>query len=174
MSLPLANTNNIVEPSIRARVVRPMCVCYIQTSHSLCTGGDSHLRKGRVGVLLLIPAAIIFLMAHTARTQSRSSAAKPGAAKKKSSGPGKPSQRPSPAASQWAEATLRKMTVDEKIGSHLAECGLGPLRSRGRGSLRRFARPRGFFLGCAWFRSRRAALCSSSVGHKKNDCGGNQ
>src|SRR6267154_2404162 len=119
MSLPLAYTNNIVEPSIRARVVRSMCVCYIQTSHSLCTGGDSHLRKGRVGVLLLIPAAIIFLMAHTARTQSRSSAAKPGAAKKKSSEPGKPSQRSSPAASQWVEATLRKMTVDEKIGQVL-------------------------------------------------------
>src|SRR5258707_134154 len=58
-------------------------------------------------------------MDHTARTQSRSYAAKPGAAKKKSSEPGKPSQRPSPAASQWAEATLRKMTVDEKIGQVL-------------------------------------------------------
>src|SRR5712672_2759125 len=96
-----------------------MCVCYIQTSHSLCAGGASHLRKGRVGVLLLIPAAIIFLMAHTARTQSRSSAAKPGAAKKKSSEPGKPPKRPSPAASQWVETTLRKMTVDEKIGQVL-------------------------------------------------------
>src|SRR5258708_14276824 len=52
-------------------------------------------------------------------TLFRSSSAKPGAAKNKSSEPGKPSQRPSPAASQWAEATLRKMTVDEKIGQVL-------------------------------------------------------
>src|SRR5258708_11917832 len=52
-------------------------------------------------------------------TLFRSSSAKPGAAKNKSSEPGKPSQRPSPAASQWVEATLRKMTVDEKIGQVL-------------------------------------------------------
>src|SRR5712672_4384450 len=118
MSLPLAYTNNIVEPSIRARVVRPMCVCYIQTSHSLCTGGDSHLRKGRFGVLVVIPAAIIFLMAHTARTQSRSSASKPAAAEKKAA-PAKSARRLSPAASQWVESTLRKMSVDEKIGQLL-------------------------------------------------------
>jgi beta-N-acetylhexosaminidase len=77
------------------------------------------LRKGRVGVLLVIPAAIIFLMAHTARTQSRSSAGNPAAAKKKSTEPGKPVRPLSPATSQWVEATLRKMTVDEKIGQVL-------------------------------------------------------
>src|SRR5258707_10230430 len=58
-------------------------------------------------------------MDHTARTQSRSYAAKPGAAKKKSSEPGNPSKRPSPAPWKWVEATLRKMTVDEKIGQVL-------------------------------------------------------
>jgi beta-N-acetylhexosaminidase len=76
------------------------------------------LRKGRVGVLFVIPA-IIFLMAHTARTQSRSPAANPAAAKKKSTEPGKTGHRLSPAASQWVETTLRKMTVDEKIGQVL-------------------------------------------------------
>src|SRR5882762_2937957 len=59
-------------------------------------------------------------MAHTARTQSRASAANPAAAaKKKSTEPATPSRRLSPAASQWVEATLRKMTVDEKIGQVL-------------------------------------------------------
>ena len=76
------------------------------------------MRKGRFGVLVVIPAAILFLMAHTARTQSRSSAAKPAAAEKKSA-PAKPVRRLSPAASQWVEATLRKMSVDEKIGQLL-------------------------------------------------------
>jgi beta-N-acetylhexosaminidase len=76
------------------------------------------LRKGRVGVLFVIPA-IIFLMVHTARTQNRSSAPKAGATEKKSSLGGKTAQHPSPAASQWVEATLRKMSVDEKIGQIL-------------------------------------------------------
>src|SRR2546423_430277 len=39
--------------------------------------GDPQRMKGRIaGVRLLIPAAIILLMAHTVRSQSRSSAAK--------------------------------------------------------------------------------------------------
>jgi beta-N-acetylhexosaminidase len=77
------------------------------------------LRKGRVGVLFGASAAIIFLMAHTARTQSRSSAAKTTAAETKSAAPSKAANRLSPAASQWVEATLRKMSVDEKIGQLL-------------------------------------------------------
>jgi beta-N-acetylhexosaminidase len=77
------------------------------------------LRKGRVGVLFVVPAAIIFLMAHTARTQSRSSAAKATAAETKSAATSKAAHRLSPAASQWVEATLRKMSVDEKIGQLL-------------------------------------------------------
>jgi beta-N-acetylhexosaminidase len=78
------------------------------------------LRKGRnAGVLLVIPAAIIVLMAHTARSQSRSSAAKSPAVEKKSAQNRVGSARLSPAASQWVEATLRKMTVNEKIGQVL-------------------------------------------------------
>jgi len=57
-------------------------------------------------------------MAHTARTQSRSSASKPAAAEKKAA-PAKSARRLSPAASQWVESTLRKMSVDEKIGQLL-------------------------------------------------------
>jgi beta-glucosidase-like glycosyl hydrolase/CubicO group peptidase (beta-lactamase class C family) len=56
-------------------------------------------------------------MAHTARTQNRSSAPKAGAADKKAVAPS--GRRLSPAASQWVEATLRKMSVDEKIGQIL-------------------------------------------------------
>jgi beta-glucosidase-like glycosyl hydrolase/CubicO group peptidase (beta-lactamase class C family) len=58
-------------------------------------------------------------MAHTARTQSRSSANKPSAAGEKKATPAKTARRLSPAASQWVEATLRKMSVDEKIGQLL-------------------------------------------------------
>jgi beta-N-acetylhexosaminidase len=76
------------------------------------------LRKGRVGVLLVIPAAIIFLMAHTARTQSRPSPAK-SAAEKEPAAPGATAQHTPAAASQWVEATLGKMTLDEKIGQVL-------------------------------------------------------
>jgi beta-N-acetylhexosaminidase len=77
------------------------------------------LRKGRAGVLFVIPAAIIFLMAHTARTQSRSSAAKTSAAAPKSTSRKNAAPGLSPAASQWVETTLRKMSVDEKIGQLL-------------------------------------------------------
>ena len=77
------------------------------------------MRKGRAGVLFVIPAAIIFLMAYTARTQSRSYAAKTAAPETKSAAPRKRSRGLSTSASQWVEATLRKMSVDEKIGQVL-------------------------------------------------------
>ena len=63
-------------------------------------------------------------MAHTVRSQSRSTAATGSATAAKTGGK-KPlstttaSQRLSPAASQWVEASLRKMTLDEKIGQVL-------------------------------------------------------
>src|SRR6266481_4635819 len=70
----------------------------------------------RVRFLLLIPVSIIFLMAHNTRSQSRSTSAdktvtKEGAAPAKSG-----MKNLSPAANAWVETTLRKMTVDEKIG----------------------------------------------------------
>jgi beta-N-acetylhexosaminidase len=68
-------------------------------------------------------------MAHTARTQNRSSAAKAGVADKKSPAPTKAGRRLSPAASQWVEATLRKMSVDEKIGQILFATYHGSLTS---------------------------------------------
>src|SRR5260370_27094292 len=58
-------------------------------------------------------------MAHTARTQIRSSAAKLTAAEKKTAAPSKVASRLSPAALKWVDATIRKMTLDEKIGQLL-------------------------------------------------------
>jgi beta-glucosidase-like glycosyl hydrolase/CubicO group peptidase (beta-lactamase class C family) len=77
--------------------------------------------KGRgTGVLLLIPIALfLLLMAHTTRSQSTSSP-KPSA--KKTSTAGKSAtaavatQKLPPAAAQWVESTLKKMTLDEKVG----------------------------------------------------------
>src|SRR5713101_79732 len=73
----------------------------------------------RVRFLLLISVATLFLMNHNARSQSRSASSKkpviPGnRAPSKSS-----AKKLSPAANAWVEATLRKMTVDEKIGQLL-------------------------------------------------------
>src|SRR5258707_11175425 len=58
-------------------------------------------------------------MAHTARTQTRTPAAKSAAAEKKTTAPNTAAHRLSPAASQWVEATLGKMTLHEKIGQVL-------------------------------------------------------
>ncbi len=73
----------------------------------------------RVRFLLLIPVSIIFLMAHNTRSQSRSTSAdktvtKEGAAPAKIG-----VKKLSPAAGAWVESSLRKMTVDEKIGQLL-------------------------------------------------------
>jgi beta-N-acetylhexosaminidase len=69
--------------------------------------------KGRnVGVLFVIPAAIIVLMAHTVRSHSsRAKTPEKKIAEKKAP--------PMPLGAAWVEATLRKMSVDEKIGQVL-------------------------------------------------------
>src|ERR1700674_1573386 len=89
--------------------------------------------KGRSArILQLIPVTMIFLlcdreavnlMAHNARSQNQSDSQK-NSGKTKTAG-GKPAaakkaaRRLTPAASQWVETTLRKMTTDEKIGQLL-------------------------------------------------------
>jgi beta-N-acetylhexosaminidase len=80
--------------------------------------------KGRgTSVLLLIPFSLFLLfMAHTTRSQSKNSATRSA---QKSGGAKKPAktlhaaQTPSPAAARWVAETLRKMTLDEKIGQIL-------------------------------------------------------
>ncbi len=73
----------------------------------------------RVRSLLLIPVTILFLMAHSARSQSSGTSAKKSAAKASTAASRNAANKLSPAASAWVESTLRKMTVDEKIGQLL-------------------------------------------------------
>ena len=80
--------------------------------------------KGRAkGVLLLIPFGLfLLLMAHTTRSQSKDSSKsspKETASAGKSSASKKSARKLSPAAAQWVENTLRKMTLDEKVGQLL-------------------------------------------------------
>jgi beta-N-acetylhexosaminidase len=71
-----------------------------------------------VRFLLLIPVLIVLLMAYNARSQSGTTPAKKTAANAVAV-PAKRSKKLSPAATAWVETTLRKMTVDEKIGQLL-------------------------------------------------------
>src|SRR6266851_646730 len=70
----------------------------------------------RVRFLLLIPVSIVLLMAHNARSQSRSTLTRKPIAKEGVVPAKSGMKKLSPAANAWVETTLRKMTVDEKIG----------------------------------------------------------
>jgi len=73
----------------------------------------------RARFLLLISVSIIFLMANNARSQSRSTPAKK-TSEEESAAPAKTlALKLPPAANAWVESTLRKMSVDEKIGQLL-------------------------------------------------------
>ena len=73
----------------------------------------------RVRFLLLIPVSIVFLMAYNARSQSRSPSAKKTVVKEGAVPAKSGAKKLSPAANAWVENTLRKMSVDEKIGQLL-------------------------------------------------------
>src|SRR5216684_2715879 len=73
----------------------------------------------RVRFLLLIPVSIVLLMAHNARSQSRSTLTRKPIAKEDVVPAKSGMKKLSPAANAWVETTLRKMTVDEKIGQLL-------------------------------------------------------
>src|SRR6267142_3305078 len=73
----------------------------------------------RVRFSLLIPVSIICLMAHSARSQSRNTSAEKTVAKEGAAPAKSGAKRLSPAAAAWVESSLRKMTVDEKIGQLL-------------------------------------------------------
>ena len=73
----------------------------------------------RVRFLLLIPASLLILMAHKARSQTGVSSAEQNAASKSGAANRNSAKKLSPAASAWVEATLHEMTVDEKIGQLL-------------------------------------------------------
>src|SRR5215467_4363022 len=73
----------------------------------------------RVRFLLLIPASLLILMAHKARSQTGVSSAEQTAASKNGAANKNSAKKLSPAANAWAEATLHEMTVVEKIGQLL-------------------------------------------------------
>jgi beta-glucosidase-like glycosyl hydrolase/CubicO group peptidase (beta-lactamase class C family) len=73
----------------------------------------------RVRFLLLIPVSIICLMAHSARSQSRNTSAEKTVAKEGAAPAKSGMKKLSPATGAWVESSLRKMTVDEKIGQLL-------------------------------------------------------
>ena len=71
------------------------------------------MKGHRYGVLFLLPAALIVFMAHTsAKIPDTTSAQKDSANNASAS-------RRARDASKWAEATIQKMSVDEKIGQLL-------------------------------------------------------
>jgi len=73
----------------------------------------------RVRFLFLIPVSLFILMAYNARSQSRTPSAKKNATAGSPASAKSSAKRLSPAANAWVESTLRKMTVDEKIGQLL-------------------------------------------------------
>ncbi|HEX4545472.1 MAG TPA: glycoside hydrolase family 3 N-terminal domain-containing protein [Candidatus Acidoferrum sp.] len=73
----------------------------------------------RVRFLLWIPVLIVFLMAHNARSQNARNTRKEPAAQVSAAPSKSDAKKLSPAASAWVESTLRKMSVDEKIGQLL-------------------------------------------------------
>jgi len=82
-------------------------------------GGFKPMEGRRVRSLLLISVAILSLMAHSARSQNRGTSSKKPAAKASTAASQNGAKKLSPAASAWVESTLRKMSVDEKIGQLL-------------------------------------------------------
>src|SRR5215472_8827697 len=73
----------------------------------------------RVRFLFLIPASLLFLMTHKARSQSSGPSTEKSAASKSGVAAKGGARKLSPAASAWVESTLQKMTVDEEIGQLL-------------------------------------------------------
>jgi beta-N-acetylhexosaminidase len=83
------------------------------------SGGFESMEGRRVRFLLLISVAILFLMNHNARSQNRSASAKKPITSETRAAAKSSTKKLSPAASAWVESTMRKMTVDEKIGQLL-------------------------------------------------------
>ncbi len=76
--------------------------------------------KGRsAGVLFLIPAAILFLMAHIAHSQGRATSIEAPVAGRENAAKDAEERHLPSVDNKWVEATLRKMSVDEKIGQLL-------------------------------------------------------
>src|SRR6266566_699058 len=77
------------------------------------------MKGRRVRILFLIFVSILFLMAHHARSQSRSTSSKKNVADESATPARRAVKKLSPAANEWVESTLRNMSVEEKIGQLL-------------------------------------------------------
>src|SRR5712692_3808405 len=77
------------------------------------------MKGRRVRILFLIFVSILFLMAHHARSQIRSTSPKKNVADESAVPARRAVKKLSPAANDWVESTLRKLSVDEKIGQLL-------------------------------------------------------
>jgi len=73
----------------------------------------------QVRFLLLIPVSILFFMAYNARSQSRSTATTKAVPREGASRAKGGANKLSAGGKAWVETTLRKMTMDEKIGQLL-------------------------------------------------------
>jgi beta-glucosidase-like glycosyl hydrolase/CubicO group peptidase (beta-lactamase class C family) len=77
------------------------------------------MKGRRVRFLFVIPVLLLILMAQKARSQNSNPSEKQTATQKRGVSAKSSMKNLSPAASAWVESTLRKMTVDEKIGQLL-------------------------------------------------------
>src|SRR6202790_4190594 len=106
--------------ALAAAALRARCACAMYKYRLLAAAGGFYPMEGRrVRFLLLIPVSIVFLMAYNARSQSRSTSAKKTVVKDGPVPAKSGAKKLSPAANAWVETTLRKMSVDEKIGQLL-------------------------------------------------------
>ena len=94
--------------------------CAIYKLGIRCDREISHLMKGRTaGVPLLACAAVAIFMVHIAQSQSRPSGAATSVVSEKKRPSESNFQRLTPDAAKWVEATLKSMSVDEKVGQLL-------------------------------------------------------
>src|SRR6266568_3261184 len=77
------------------------------------------MKGRRVRFLLLIPVSIVLLMAYNTRSENHSTSAKRTVVKEGAAPAKGAVNKLSPTANAWVETTLRKMSVDEKIGQLL-------------------------------------------------------
>src|SRR6266852_5838588 len=103
--------------ALAAAALRARCACAMYKYRLLAAAGGFYPMEGRrVRILLLIPVSIVFLMAYNARSQSRSTSAKKSVVKEDAVPTKSAAKKLSPTANAWVETTLRRMSVDEKIG----------------------------------------------------------
>src|SRR6266403_120490 len=106
--------------ALAAAALRARCACAMYKYRLLAAAGGFYPMVGRrVRFLLLIHVSIVFLMAYNARSQSRSTSAKKTVVQESTVPAKSRVKKLSPAANAWVETTLRKMSVDDKIGQLL-------------------------------------------------------